>query len=240
MIGNNGHEDDILDPSSPKRTKGESLSLITDALREEILRGERRPGERIHQKEIAERFGTSRSPAREALKMLQSEGLVVVLPNAGARVPKLDPEELDDVYWLRENLEPAVIARSAPKLTDEQLASMQRDIEAMDELDVGEYRETVNLLQIDRRFHRTALSGGTSARVIQLVEGLWNLAEPYRIAYFQASGEIEAAVETTQTEHRLILDAIRRGSPEDAAQLLSVHIRRTRLGLAARAETFDH
>jgi len=221
----------------PRRAKGESLSLITDALRADILSGKLRPGERIHQEAIAARFGTSRSPAREALKMLQSEGLVVVLPNSGARVPQLDPQELDEVYWLREHVEPAALARSAPYLTDDQLASMERDVELMDGVEPSDPGDSVRFSQIDRRFHFTALSGGASDRLLQFVEGLWNLAEPYRVAYVRLSRA--EAIRISQIEHRLILDALRRRSADDAAQLLTVHIRRTRLGLASKSEVFD-
>lgn len=227
-----------VDPSSaPKRAKGESLSLITDALRHEIVSGKLRPGERIHQAAIAERFGTSRSPAREALKMLQSEGLVVVLPNVGARVPKLDAEELDEVYWLREHVEPAALARSAPGLTEEHFAAMQAHIDALDQEEERGVPDPASLLQIDRQFHLTALSVNTSERLLHFLEGLWNIAEPYRIAYLQLLGA--HGRHTSQIEHRLILDALRRGSPEDAADLLAVHIRRTRIGLAAHGQIFD-
>jgi DNA-binding GntR family transcriptional regulator len=227
-----------VDPSpTHKRAKGESLSLITDALRIDIISGKLRPGDRIHQEAIAERFGTSRSPAREALKMLQSEGLVVVLPNLGARVPKLDAGELDEVYWLREHVEPAALARSAVYLTEEQFAAMQASIDALDREEERGAPDPAAILRIDRHFHLTALSANASERLLQVIRGLWNIAEHYRIAYFQLLGA--EARQTSQVEHRLILDALRRGSPEDAAALLRVHIRRTRIGLAANSQIFD-
>jgi DNA-binding GntR family transcriptional regulator len=220
-----------------KRAKGESLSLITQALRDEIVGGKLRPGERIHQAAIAERFGTSRSPAREALKMLQSEGLVVVLPNVGARVPELDAQELDEVYWLREHVEPATLARSAVNLTEDHFAAMQADLDLIDREEDRGVPDPTAILRIDRHFHRTALSVNTSERLLQFVQSLWNIAEPYRLAYMRLLGA--EGRNTSQVEHRLILDALRRGSPEDAADLLRVHIRRTRLGLAANSQIFE-
>lgn len=230
-------EDGYVDPSTVKKlAKGESLGLITRELRADILGGKLRPGERIHQHAVAQRFGTSRSPVREALKMLQSEGLVLVLPNAGARVSRLDPGELDDVYWLREHVEPAAIARSAANLTDAQLASLRADLDELDRLAEGPL-DPGALLTVDRRFHRTALSGADSQRLFQIVEGFWNVAEPYRLAYLQLIGP--ESLRTSQAEHRLILDALERRSGEDAACLLEVHIRRTRLGLAQNPQIFD-
>ena len=102
--------------SVARHAKGEALELIVRELRDEILDGRLRPGERIHQQAVAERFGTSRLPVREALRQLQHEGLVVVLPNAGARVARLDQAELVEVYLLRERLEPLAIELSAPGL----------------------------------------------------------------------------------------------------------------------------
>jgi DNA-binding GntR family transcriptional regulator len=169
--------------------------------------------------------------------MLQSEGLIVVLPNAGARVPKLDREELDELYWVREHVEPAALERSARDLTEEHFAAMQEDIEIMDRGEGRSRDEAAALLKVDRRFHLTALSGGKSDRILQHIQGLWNLAEPYRVVFLQLIDEEEMQI--MQTEHRLILDALRRGSGEDAAQLLSVHIRRTRLALAANPQIFD-
>jgi DNA-binding GntR family transcriptional regulator len=225
-----------VDPLNGRKLgKGESLQLITRAVREDILSGRLRPGERIHQEAVAVRFGTSRSPVREALKMLQTEGLVLVLPNVGARVSRLDAAELEEVYWLREQIEPAALERSAPHLTAAQLASMREDVEEMDVV-WDRSRDQAAVLAIDRRLHLRLLSGGNSSRLLQIVEGLWNVAAPYRFTFLTMRGD--ESLRTSQVEHRLILDALERGSGKDAARLLEVHIRRTALGLSANPEIF--
>jgi DNA-binding GntR family transcriptional regulator len=223
-------------PAAQKLAKGESLGLITRSVRADILSGKLRPGERIHQEAVAEHFGTSRSPVREALKLLQGEGLVVVLPNVGARVSRLDPRELEEVYWLREHIEPAALERSAPNLTQAQLASLRADVDAIDrEWETG--ADPAAMLSVDRRLHMKMLSGGSSARLLQIVEGLWNVAEPYRAAFLKLRGE--ESLRTSQVEHRLMVDALERGSAKDAARLLEVHIRRTALGLSSNPQIFD-
>jgi DNA-binding GntR family transcriptional regulator len=219
-----------------KLAKGQSLDLIVRELREEILEGKLKPGERIHQQVVAERFGTSRLPVREALKLLQNEGLVVVLPNMGARVARLDAAELDEVYWLRERLEPLAIERSVPNLTDEQVQALRADVETMERLSRTPNQEAA-WLATDKSFHATAIAEAESPRLLQIVEGLWNVAEQYRLAYMRITPESRGLAEV---EHRLLVDAFERRAGEDAARLLEVHIRRTRLALAQHPEIFDH
>jgi DNA-binding GntR family transcriptional regulator len=222
-------------PATPRRAKGESLGLILKELRDEILDGRLRPGERIHQQAVAGRFGMSRLPVREALRQLQNEGLVVVLPNAGARVARLDAEEFDEVYLLRGRLEPLAVERSAPHLTDEQLAVLRRELEAMEAFPEVGGREA-EWSAHDRTFHLATFAAAHSPRLLAIIESLWNVAEPYRRAYLGLHPEI---VELTLVEHRLLLDALERRDGEDAARVLEMHIRRTRLSLAEHPEVFD-
>jgi DNA-binding GntR family transcriptional regulator len=222
-------------PRTSRRAKGEALELILNELRDEILDGRLRPGERIHQQAVAGRFGTSRLPVREALRELQKEGLVVVLPNAGARVARLDANDFDEVYVLRERLEPMAVERSAPHLTADQLAAVRREVEAMEAFRDVAGREA-EWLAHDRTFHLGTFAAAGSPRLLAIIQSLWNVAEPYRRAYLGLRPEI---VELTLVEHRLLLDALDRRDGEDAARILQMHIRRTRLGLAAHPEVFD-
>jgi DNA-binding GntR family transcriptional regulator len=218
-----------------RRAKGEALCLIVRELREEILDGRLRPGERIRQQAVALRFGTSRLPVREALRQLQNEGLVVVLSNAGARVARLDAAEFDEVYLLRERLEPLAVERSAPNLGQEQVAALAAEADAMERFGELGGREAGWLVH-DRAFHLGSYAGARSPRLLAIVESLWNVAEPYRRAYLGLHPEI---VELTLLEHRLLLDALGRRDGEDAARVVEMHIRRTRLSLARHPEVFD-
>jgi DNA-binding GntR family transcriptional regulator len=225
----------FLAGGQPRLAKGEALELILRELREEILDGRLRPGERIHQQAFAERFGTSRLPVREALRQLQSEGLVVVSPNAGARVARLDADEFDEVYLLRGRLEPLAVERGAANLTDEQLAFLGAEVEAMEAFGEVSGSESEWLAR-DRAFHLGTFAATHSPRLLSIIESLWNVAEPYRRAYLGLHPEI---VTLTLVEHRLLFDALTRRDGEDAARVLEMHIRRTRLGLTRHPEIFD-
>ena len=101
-------------------------------LRAEIIGGKLSPGERIMQEELAARFGSSRLPVREALRILESEGLVTLRPNSGAWVAKIDRQECLDIYKIRECVEPLAVAESMPNLRNvdiQRLESIQAEID---------------------------------------------------------------------------------------------------------------
>jgi DNA-binding GntR family transcriptional regulator len=211
---------------------GSASTRIAEHLRSAILAGEIAPGARIPQEQVAERFGTSRLPVREALRILEAEGLTEHLPNRGARVPRLDMHELDVVYQMRERLEPLALAESVPHLTADHLARLedvQRRIEA--NTDVGVF------LALDREFHLLTYTGCRTEQLTSMVTRLWNTTQPYRRAFVSLGGPGRMWV--VNAEHRLILDALERRDAVDGDRYLSGHIRRTRIELARHPEVFD-
>jgi DNA-binding GntR family transcriptional regulator len=215
--------DELADPVSSRR--------IAAALRTAILAGEFQPGERLYQDVLAERFGASRIPVREALRILESEGLAEVLPNRGARVPALDLYEVHTFYRMRERLEPLTLAESIPHLTDEQIDTMeaiQLQIEANDDVD--------RFLALDRDFHMTSYAGCRSEQLLAATVRLWNSTQHYRRAFMLLADPGRATI--VNAEHRLILDAVRRRDTVDAERFLEGHIRRTRVALQSHPELF--
>src|SRR3954471_4720361 len=93
--------------------------LIADTLRDEILRGEISPGAALRQEELAERFGVSRLPVRDALMRLEAQGLVHVYPNRGAFVISLSADEVREIYEMRILLEGDILERAVPRMTEE-------------------------------------------------------------------------------------------------------------------------
>jgi DNA-binding GntR family transcriptional regulator len=202
--------------------------LAARHLREAIVGGRFEPGERLRQAEIAAEMGISRVPVREALRQLEIEGLVTLSPHAGARVAQLEVGELDELYMMRIALEPMLIAQSAPRLTESQIAQLR---ELMEEIE-GAAGQPERWLDFDRRFHIGTFAGADLPRVRDLVEGFWNRTQHYRRAH--VLGLTERDLEIVHLEHRLILDAIERGDGEDAGSALRTHLRRTREALHQR------
>ena len=208
-----------------------SSQRIAAALRETILAGGYAPGERLFQDVVAEQFGTSRIPVREAFRILESEGLTEVLPNKGARVPALDLYEVDTYYRMRERLEPLTLAESLLRITDEQIDRMEAIQEEIERSpDVGRF------LVLDRDFHMTSYAACRSEQLLSFTVRLWNSTQHYRRAFMLLSGEDRMAI--VNAEHRLILDACRRRDAEDAQRYLEGHIRRTRVALTSHPELF--
>jgi DNA-binding GntR family transcriptional regulator len=204
---------------------GAASARVADYLRTAILDGRIAPGEWIRQEEVADRFGASRLPVREALRILEAEGLTEHEANRGARVPMLDAHEVAVVYQMRERLEPLAITESIPHLRPadlDRLAELQDEIEA--NTDVGAF------LALDREFHLLTYTGCSIDQLTSMVTRLWNSTQHYRRAFVAMSGPERMWV--VNAEHRLLLDAVQRRDTTDAERYLSGHIRRTRIELA--------
>jgi DNA-binding GntR family transcriptional regulator len=205
---------------------------VAGYLREAILSGEIVPGERIRQEEVAARFGTSRLPVREALRILEAEGLTEHHMHKGARVPRLDRHEVDVIYQMRERLEPLALAESLPHLGEEEfrrLEEIQARIEA--NTDIAEF------LALDREFHLLTYAGCPIEQLSSMVVRLWNSTQHYRRTFMSLTGPARRWV--VNAEHRLILDAVERRDAVDAERYLSGHIRRTRIELSRHPEAFE-
>ncbi len=217
--------------ASPAGLTQVASQRIANALRESILAGEVLPGQRIRQEDVAERLGASRLPVREALRMLEAEGLVEHEPNRGARVPLHGPREIDLMYQMRERLEPLALTESTPHLTCadlDRLEGLQEQI--ADLMDVGEF------LRLDREFHLLTYSHCGMEPLSSTVLRLWNSTQHYRRLFMDLIGPSQRWV--VNAEHDLLLEALRRQDSEDAARCLGGHIRRTRVELSRHPEVF--
>jgi DNA-binding GntR family transcriptional regulator len=217
-------------------TKGEhgaSARRIADGVRESILAGEVGPGERVRQEMIAAQYGASRVPVREALRILEAEGLVTLVANTGAWVSRLSLAECEELYQVRERIEPLLLRFSMPNLSGETVAELHRLATAMEAgTDVEAF------LRLDREFHWLSYSGADTTVLGETVQRLWNATQHYRRAFTRLfTIEADRAV---HLEHHLLAHAIERQDADEAERVLYGHIRRTRLGLARHPEVFEH
>lgn len=213
-------------------TAGATGRRIAQEIRQDILEGRLRPGERIGQEELAERFDASRIPVREGLKLLEAEGLITIVPNAGAWVSKLDAFEFDQTYKLREQVESLAIRESIDHLTDSQVNRLGELAE-----EIAAATDVETFLRVDREFHLLSYAGAEFSLLHDLVQRFWNSTQHYRRAF--AQGLNLDRQWATDAEHRLIVDSIMRRDHDAAAGLVRGHIRRTRLNLAERPEIFS-
>jgi DNA-binding GntR family transcriptional regulator len=209
-----------------------SPSRVAATLREEILSGVLAPGERLRQEDIAARFGASRQPVRDALRLLEGDGLVTLVANSGAWVSKLSESECYEAYQVRERLEPLLISQSIPNLTASQVKRLG-DLVAQ----IENTKDIESFLRLDREFHLLSYAGAAPGMLREFVERIWNTTQHYRRAFAKLSNHQNS--EVTHMEHKLILDGIVRKDSAAAQQALESHIRRTRVTLAEHKELFS-
>lgn len=199
-------------------------------LRREILQGLIAPGATLRQEEIAERFGVSRTPIRQAFERLQGERLVEVLPSRRVRVSPLTREELIDVYDMRAALEPLAAAVATPNLTPPVLRDAAHALEAADAED-----DVVSFGARNARFHLLLLEPCGRPRLLETIRSLLDISGRYQCA---AVG-FESHSASVRREHRAILAAARDGDAERARGATRAHIDKSRGRLLAALSLDD-
>jgi DNA-binding GntR family transcriptional regulator len=203
---------------------GRLLSVrIADEIRRAVLDGEMRPGTRVGQEWLAAKFGASRIPVREALRQLQSEGLVVLAPNRGGWIADVTSQESIEVYKIREVLEPLAISESVPWLTDEDIASLEATMRRLEQ--VGSVQEYIPL---DREFHLKTYSRAPMPHLREMIERYWNSTQHFR-RWFVKDSLAKDGLPFSDPQHLMLMEAIRARDADAASSLVRLHIRRTRL-----------
>lgn len=205
---------------------------VAEVLRERILSGRLQPGTRIKQDDLADELSTSRIPVREALRMLETRGLVEVRSNSGAWVSQMDLHDLTMSYQIRERIEPLLLADSMPRLTADdmdELRDLHHRIESNEDL------ETFMIL--DRELHWRTYAGHRTPQLANMVERLWDTTQHYRREFARLMG-VQGAW-AVNAEHRLLVDAIAARDEGSATRVLALHIQRTRTELGRRPELFQ-
>ena len=213
-------------------THGGAGTRIASELREAILTGEYAPGDRVRQEDLADRHGASRVPVREALRMLESEGLVTLVANTGAWVSRVSLAECDEIYRVRERIEPLLLRYNIPLMDDarvDQLALLATRMENAASED--------EFIALDRDFHLGCYDLADTTVLGDTVLMLWNRSHSYRRAYMRKAWiDPERSV---HHEHHLLVAALRRRDADDAERVLAGHIRRTRLELTRHPDVFE-
>jgi DNA-binding GntR family transcriptional regulator len=210
---------------------GVTGARVADELRDAILRGVYPPGTRLRQEELATQYGASRVPVREALRLLESEGLITTVANAGAWIARLSLDECVELYQVRERIEPLLLRYSLPTLDDRQIDHLAELAEQMRDADVERF------LELDREFHLGSYTGAGTTFLGPTVERLWNTTQHYRRAFTQLLDSDSHRI--LHDEHHMLVAAIRERDSNEAERVLLGHIRRTRRQLARHPEVFE-
>ncbi|CUX48578.1 Transcriptional regulator GntR family [Agrobacterium deltaense Zutra 3/1] len=206
---------------SPRRPAPE---IVRDGVREDIFRGLLASGVQLRQDQLAEQYGTSRIPVREALRQLEAEGLVRIEPNRGAIVTSLSLNEVLEMLDIRIALECHALRLAIPNMAEEDLAHAESILEAYnDDPDPASWGS------VNWRFHTTLYEPCQSPRLLQMIEA--NNGHVNRFVRVQVS--LAAGKERPQQEHHALIDLCREGRVEEAVRLLKSHIEQTQKSVRA-------
>jgi len=207
-----------------EQQNGRSRTLVErarDVLRDDILSGKLRPGERVHLNDAATRLGVSPGPVREALRALASEGLVVPLSQRGYRVTEVSIEDLNDTYRLRQILDPLAVSLAVPHLTRPQIDEISDAFEKL--ASAFENNDWAGISHHHRRFHFGIYNACGSPWLIRILAMLWDNSARYQ----RISAYGRGSHEERKDEHRQILLACSAGDAERASLLMRDHLART-------------
>jgi DNA-binding GntR family transcriptional regulator len=215
---------DLLTPLTSSTEADDRLlsARIADELRSVILDGQMQPGARIRQEDLATRFGASRIPVREALRQLESEGLVLLVPNSGAWIAKINPEECVELYKMRELLEPLAMSESVLRLSEGEITMLDQMVQQMEAMTSVE-----DYIRQDRQFHLLCYSKAKMPRLLAMIEQFWNSTQHYRRSL--VAGIFAKQCPFSDPHHRIILDAVKERDVEAVRTIIYLHIRRTRI-----------
>lgn len=192
---------------------------VLNVLREQVITGERKPGEQLKQDVIASEFGVSPGPVREALRHLESEGLVHLVPNYGVYVADLTAGELTRLLLpVRLAIEAYAVPLALERLRTDRLAELERVIERMDE---GVRSSDLALINdLDVHFHEITVEAAGSLHALQL----WRSVQPRIRALIYRLAPRHQELKEIPQEHRLLLAAIRAGDEDSVRTALEEHI----------------
>lgn len=220
--------------SAFKVTMNEYLPLrdvVFNTLRQAILKGELEPGERLMEIQLAERLGVSRTPIREAIRKLELEGLVLMIPRKGAEVAEISEKSLREVLEVRRSLEELAIELACQRITPEELTALEeaenRFVRAVED------GEVMAIAESDENYHELIYQATANDRLVQILNNLREQMYRYRLEYIKDEDRRQILV----VEHEHILRAVRRRDIADAKSAVREHIDNQQLTITKNLTT---
>ena len=192
--------------------------VVFNTLREAILKGDLKPGERLMELQLASKLGVSRTPIREAIRMLEQEGLAVTTPRKGAEVAKMTLKDMEDVLEIRDALDELAVRIACQKISDEQL----RQLEDMKEL-FEKSTQTGNVKKIaeaDVTFHDVIYEATGNPKLVTLLNNLREQVYRYRVEYIKDPKNYPTLI----AEHEAILESLKNRDVKNAVEAMHVHV----------------
>ena len=200
-------------------SNGQDVAAVHDRLRMAILYGELEAGVSVPQGQLATEFDVGRTPLREALRMLQREGLVISEPNRPVRIATLSADDFEEIYIMRISLETVAARITVPTLTSDDCAELEACLAKMDHYE--KTGDDVGWRTPHRAFHHRLIAG-SGVRVSNMIDELADHSERYRLRFGGPGSPMDR-----RAVHRGILDAAIKGDADLAAERLAIHYSQT-------------
>lgn len=192
--------------------------VVFQTLRQAILRGTLQPGERLMEIHLAQKLGVSRTPVREAIRMLELEGLVIMVPRKGAIVAEITVSDLEDVLEVRAALEDLAVRKACQNMSQEQLEELKMAAKKFE--DSLKEEDLIACAQADVAFHELISQSTNNQRLIQILNNIREQIYRYRLENLKDKSSHANLVE----EHAEICQALEERSEKKVREALRVHI----------------
>ena len=213
-----------------------AANLAYDTIREAILNGDFKPGERLPEQTLVSLCGCSRTPVREALRRLAADHYVVVNSNQGAQVRDWDDEDIDELFELRALLEGSAASRAAARIGPEALRNLNRKLDDLDEAlnnpSVSDKHKVSAFLSHNSEFHGIVVKAANSPRLESLLSNLIEQAIVVHTAQHYSMDRIRES----QRHHRELVDALKARNEVWAKSVMTNHIYAARAALSSREQ----
>ncbi|WP_373214665.1 GntR family transcriptional regulator [Ruminococcus sp. 5_1_39BFAA] len=205
--------------------------VVFNTLRQAILKGELKPGERLMEIALAERLGVSRTPIREAMRKLELEGLVVMIPRRGAQVANITEKDLNDVLEVRIALENMAIEKACENMTEDSMSKLW--VAAKEFERTTAEGNLVKMAEADVAFHEIIYQASGNRRLIQVLNNLREQIYRYRVEYLKEEETRNLLVR----EHEEMTKAIRERDVKKAQEIAYEHVENQRMGIIRSIHT---
>lgn len=192
--------------------------VVFNTLREAILKGELKPGERLMELQLAAKLGVSRTPIREAIRMLEQEGLAVTIPRKGAEVARMTEKDMEDVLEIREALDELAAKIACTRMTEDQL----KQLETIKETFVESTRshDVKRIAEADVSFHDVIYEATGNPKLVSMLNNLREQIYRYRVEYLKE----EKNYPTLIGEHEAIVEALYARNQNEVVRAMHTHI----------------
>lgn len=218
---------------SPIRLEGYQplRDMVFDVLMNAIMQGQLSPGERLLEVQLADEMGVSRTPVREAIRRLELEGFVVMVPRKGAYVAGLSVDDVESVYEIRTALETLAVRLAAQRMEAEDYRQLDELAEQMKA--TWQERNVDQWVALDARFHELLYTFSRNERLVQMMSNIMEQLSRYRIISL-ANVEVR---QNSLAEHQKVIEALKRRDSEQAAAAAALHIENTKHSLLKMLQT---